>query len=311
MKHHPDGRCGVLRWRGVPRLTWSDPGPDCRTNNGWAHRPMGERVMRSNGITRRHLAAAGGFAAATILHWPANAAEFTYKYASALPYDHPMTIRVLEAVAKIKAATNGRLEILCYPNNVLGGDTAMIAQAISGAVQMYSVAPDLLAPRDPGAGIMGVGFAFPDYPHAWAAVDGAVGDYFRAVAEKVGLHCLPKAFDHGFRHITSRSKPIVTPEDLHGFKIRLPVTPTAIALFRHLGAAPTPMNFNEVYTSLQTRRGRRPGEPAAADRRDQALRGAEGPESDEPLVGGRFIAVSTSRRGTGCRRRFRTRSARS
>src|SRR5205085_160421 len=67
-----------------------------------------------------------------------------------------------------------------------------------------------------------------------------------------GLHCIEKSWDHGFREITSRTKRIDKPEDLKGFKIRLPVSPHFIALFKHLGASPTAINFGEVYSALQT-----------------------------------------------------------
>jgi TRAP-type transport system periplasmic protein len=135
---------------------------------------------------------------------------------------------------------------------VLGGDTAMIAQVISGALEMYNLPIDLLAPRNPACGIPGVGFAFPDIDHVWAAMDGDLGDFLRAAAEQIGLYCLDKGYDHGFRQITTRTKPITSPDDLHGFKIRLPVAPYLISLFRHLGASPTAINFNEVYSALQT-----------------------------------------------------------
>jgi tripartite ATP-independent transporter DctP family solute receptor len=202
-------------------------------------------------LSRRH-AVAGGLAAATILRWPANAAEFSYKLGSSSPMEHPAMVRSAIAVKKIKQETNGRLDITIYPNSVLGGDTSMISETISGAIQMYMLPVDLLAPRDPAFGIFGLGFAFPDYNHVWAAVDGELGDLLRAKAEKVGLHCVPKSFDHGYRQITTRTKPINGPDDLKGFKIRLPVAPLLIALFRHLGASPTAINFNEVYSALQT-----------------------------------------------------------
>ena len=128
----------------------------------------------------------------------------------------------------------------------------MIAQTISGAMEMYNLPIDLLAPRNPACGIPGVGFAFPDIDHVWAAMDGELGDFLRAAAEQIGLYCLDKGYDHGFRQITTRTKPIDSPDDLHGFKIRLPVAPYLISLFRHLGASPTAINFNEVYSALQT-----------------------------------------------------------
>jgi TRAP-type transport system periplasmic protein len=212
-----------------------------------------EMPMQRNGLSRRHVVTgAAGLGAATILRWPANAAEFNYKLGSSSPMEHPAMARQQEAANKIKQDSSGRLEITIYPNSVLGGDTAMVAQAISGAMEMYNLPVDLLAPRNPVCGLAGVGFAFPDYAHVWAAMDGEFGDMLRAAAEKIGLYCVPKGYDHGFRQITTRTKPITSPDDLRGFKIRLPVAPYLISLFRHLGASPTAINFNEVYSALQT-----------------------------------------------------------
>jgi TRAP-type transport system periplasmic protein len=209
--------------------------------------------MQHNKLSRRRvLAGAAGIGAATILHWPANAAEFNYKLGSSSPMDHPAMAAQQEAANKIKQESNGRMEITIYPNSVLGGDTAMIAQTISGSMEMYNLPIDLLAPRNPVCGLSGVGFAFPDYDHVWAAMDGDFGNALRAAAEEIGLYCMEKGYDHGFRQITTRTKPITSPNDLKGFKIRLPVAPYLISLFRHLGAAPTAINFNEVYSALQT-----------------------------------------------------------
>jgi tripartite ATP-independent transporter DctP family solute receptor len=209
--------------------------------------------MQRGKLSRRQVVAgAAGLSAATILHWPANAAEFNYKYGSSAPMDHPAMAHTKTAADRIKQETNGRMEITMYPNSQLGGDTAMIPQTISGAIQMYNLPVDLLAPRNPVCGITGVGFAFPSYKEVWPAMDGDLGKMLRDVAEGIGLFCLDKGWDHGFRQITTRNKPIATPEDLHGFKIRLPVAPFLVSLFKHLGASPTTLNFNEVYSALQT-----------------------------------------------------------
>ena len=209
-------------------------------------------MKRTDISRRRALTGAAGLGTAAILRWPAEAAEFSWKFGSVLPISHPMIARIAEAAPKIKEATGGRFEYAMYPSSALGGDTAMIAQTISGALQMYSLAGDILAPRNPAAGIMGVGFAFPGYGPNWAAMDGELGLWYRGMAEKQGLFALEKAFDHGFRNITTRNKPINTPDDLRGFKIRLPVAPTLISLFKSLGASPTALNFGEVYSALQT-----------------------------------------------------------
>ena len=62
-----------------------------------------------------------------------------------------------------------------------------------------------------------------------------------------------RCWDNGFRQITSSTKPIQTPDDLKGFKIRVPVSPLWTSMFKAFGAAPTSINFSEVYSALQTR----------------------------------------------------------
>src|ERR1700733_6779063 len=214
---------------------------------------MSMNLTRRALLRRAAIAAAGALAAPAILHWPATAAEFAYKCGTALPDGHPLCIRGREAAAKIKEESGGRLDIPFYTNSVLGQDTAMVSQTIAGALEMYCLPIDLLAPKNEACGIFGVGFAFDGYKHIWDAMDGDLGNYLRDIAKKIGFHCIEKCPDHGFRQITMKSKPINTPDDLKGVKIRLPVAPYLIALFQHLGASPTPINFGEVYSALQTR----------------------------------------------------------
>ncbi|HTB38924.1 MAG TPA: TRAP transporter substrate-binding protein DctP, partial [Reyranella sp.] len=142
------------------------------------------KLIRRTLLSRTSIAAAGVIASPAILHWPANAAEFTYKYGTVLPDGHPMVIRSKEAAAKIKEESGGKLDITLYPNSVLGQDTAMMSQAIAGALEIYSLSLDILAQKAPPAAIFGVGFAFPDYATAWKAMDGELGAYCRGLSEK-------------------------------------------------------------------------------------------------------------------------------
>lgn len=205
-------------------------------------------------LSRRKVLAgiAAGAASPAVLHWPAGAAEFAYRCGTGLPDAHPMCVRAREAMQKIKEESGGRLDITLYTNSRLGRETAMMSQTIAGAVDMYFLPLELLAPRNEACGVFGVGFAFANYDHIWEAMDGELGNYLRGLADKIGFHVFHNCYDHGFRQITARTKPIETPEDLRDFKIRLPISPDLIALFQHLGAAPTPLSIDEVYSALQT-----------------------------------------------------------
>ncbi|HZT89031.1 MAG TPA: TRAP transporter substrate-binding protein [Stellaceae bacterium] len=209
-------------------------------------------MVRRRTVLARLATAVAATAMPALRARPADVPEFAYKYGTVLPDGHPMVVRSREAAERIKQESGGRLVITIYPNSTLGQDTAMMSEAMSGALQVYSLSLDILAQREPPAGIFGVGFAFDGSDEAFAAMDGALGDYVRGLAEKIGLFCIDKAFDHGFREITSRSKPIEKPEDLKGFHIRVPVAPQFVALFKHLGAAPSAINFGELYSALKT-----------------------------------------------------------
>lgn len=184
---------------------------------------------------------------------PAHAAEFSYKYANNTPVTHPLTIRTTEAAARIKEKTGGKVEIQVFPNNQLGSDTDMLSQLRSGALEFFTLSGLILSTLVPVASINGVGFAFKDYGQVWPAMDGALGKLVRDEIAKRGLHAFSRMYDNGYRQITSATKPIRTPEDLNGFKIRVPASPLWTSLFRAFGASPTTINFNEVYTALQTR----------------------------------------------------------
>jgi TRAP-type transport system periplasmic protein len=105
----------------------------------------------------------------------------------------------------------------------------------------------------PAASINGMGFAFPDYETVWKAMDGDLGAHIRAQIAKANLIAMEKIWDNGFRQTTTSNRPIETPADLRGLKIRVPPSPLWTSMFKAFEAAPTSINFNEVYSALQTR----------------------------------------------------------
>ena len=77
-------------------------------------------------------------------------------------------------------------------------------------------------------------------------------DAIRAEIAKRPIFAMNRIWDNGFRQITSSGREIRTPEDLQGFRLRVPPAPALTSLFQALGAGPSPINFNELYTALQT-----------------------------------------------------------
>lgn len=209
-------------------------------------------------LSRRRLLTVGSTAfAGAVVGAPfiarAQQAEFTYKYANNLPDSHPMNARAREMAAAIKAETNGRFELQIFPSSQLGSDTDTLSQVRSGGVEFFTLSGLILSTLVPAASINGIGFAFPDYATVWKAMDGELGAYVRQQIAKANLVAMDKIWDNGFRQTTSSTKPINTPDDLKGFKIRVPVSPLWTSMYKAFESSPTSINFNEVYTALQTK----------------------------------------------------------
>jgi TRAP-type transport system periplasmic protein len=183
----------------------------------------------------------------------AQQAQWTYKYANNLPETHPMNVRAREMASAIKQDTNGRFDLQIFPSSQLGSDTDTLSQIRSGGVEFFTLSGLILSTLVPAASINGMGFAFPDYDTVWKAMDGDLGAYIRGQIAKTNLVAMEKIWDNGFRQTTTSTKPIVVPNDFRGMKLRVPVSPLWTSMFKALDASPASINFNEVYSALQTK----------------------------------------------------------
>ncbi|MDP4003976.1 TRAP transporter substrate-binding protein [Methylobacterium sp. NEAU K] len=183
----------------------------------------------------------------------AQGAPLKLKFGNDVPLTHSLNVRLAEAIGAIEQETNGRLSISVFPNNQLGSDTDMISQLRSGALELATMPTTLLSTLVPAAALPAIGFVFPSYDKVWPAMDGEVGAYMRRSIEKANLQPFEAMWDNGFRQVTTSTNPIRGPEDLKGFKIRVPVVPLWVSLFAALGAAPTSIPLSEAYAALQTK----------------------------------------------------------
>jgi tripartite ATP-independent transporter DctP family solute receptor len=183
----------------------------------------------------------------------AQQAQWTYKYANNLPETHPMNVRAREMAAAIKQETNGGFDLQIFSNSQLGSDTDTLSQIRSGGVEFFTLSGLILSTLVPAASINGMGFAFADYDAVWRAMDGDLGAYVRAQIAKANLVAMDKIWDNGFRQTTTSTKPIQTPDNFRGMKLRVPVSPLWTSMFKALDASPASINFNEVYSALQTK----------------------------------------------------------
>lgn len=183
----------------------------------------------------------------------AQQAQWVYKYANNLPEAHPMNVRAREMAAAIKQETNGRFDLQIFPSSQLGSDTDTLSQIRSGGVEFFTLSGLILSTLVPAASINGMGFAFADYDTVWKAMDGDLGAYIRAQIAKANLIAMEKIWDNGFRQTTTSTKPVATPDDFRGMKLRVPPSPLWTSMFKAFDASPASINFNEVYSALQTK----------------------------------------------------------
>ena len=211
-------------------------------------------MTRSFSPTRRALlAGSAALPLFSIISHRADAAEFELKYATGQDPTHPVNLRAKEAHDRIREASSGRVNIKLFPANQLGNDTDLLSQVRNGSVDFFNLSSLILSTFVPISGITSVGFAFKNYDDVWKAMDGDLGNHIRAEIAKTSIFTVSKIWDNGFRHITSSSRDIKTAADLKGFKLRVPPAPSLTSMFKALDAAPATINFNEVYTALQTK----------------------------------------------------------
>ncbi|MCF6410054.1 TRAP transporter substrate-binding protein [Pseudalkalibacillus salsuginis] len=159
---------------------------------------------------------------------------------------HKTAEKFAELVAE---KTDGKLEIKIFPNEQLGGETEVLNSIESGTVDM-TISGETMQNWAPEAALMAVPYAFKGQDHMKKVVEGEVGaDIESAIKEKVGVTPL---YYHmrAPRNLTS-NKPIETPEDLKGFKMRVPNVPLFMDAWKEAGARPQVMDFSEVFTALQ------------------------------------------------------------
>ncbi len=208
----------------------------------------------SGSISRRNVVIAGSAAVVGgLFTGRARAAEFNYKLGLELLPDEPLPRRMMEACKAITEETGGRLQIQGFPNGQLGSPAETFSQVRSGSLEFLTTSYGIMSTVVIAAGIPSLGFIFDSYDKLWPAIDGELGKYIaKAVEARADLVVFPGVMDVGFRQVTSAKRSMAEPKDLRGFKIRTPPSQFITSLFRALGAAPTPISFADLYTSLQT-----------------------------------------------------------
>ncbi|MDN3561202.1 TRAP transporter substrate-binding protein [Vreelandella neptunia] len=150
----------------------------------------------------------------------------------------------------VEEGTNGELIVDVGGNAQYGDDMEAITQMRMGTLAFSTNSQGATSSVVPQFSVLGLPFLFNSLPSAWKVMDGEVGDELKRLSEEKGLVLLA-LWDNGIRHVSNNVRPIETPDDLEGLKIRTPPDEMTVDIFEALGANPTPMNFSELYIALE------------------------------------------------------------
>lgn len=155
-------------------------------------------------------------------------------------------------VPGVAEVTEGRHEVQTFWGSQLGGNTESVAQVRSGTIFGAYAATSYFASIVPELNAFNLPFLFDSREKALATFDGPIGDEIRAKLEEKGFVVLG-FMELGFRQVTNSVRPIATPEDMEGLKIRVQPNPTYMELFRLLGANPIQLDIKDLFSALQQR----------------------------------------------------------
>jgi len=175
----------------------------------------------------------------------------TIKFAHAGSATHPYSvgINVLTPILEKKSGGAVKLQVFCCAQ--LGSERELAEGVRLGTINMTSVAAEGALPAwVPELQAFGLPFIIRDREHIYKVLDGPVGKELESKLNAQGFVVLGW-WELGFRNMTSKDRPIRTPEDLKGLKMRVQEAKVWLGLMRALGAIPTPIPFGELYNALQ------------------------------------------------------------
>ncbi|MGR5063071.1 TRAP transporter substrate-binding protein [Photobacterium sp. DNB22_13_2] len=200
-------------------------------------------------MTRKNVLTAVIGAALTFGATASAYAATTLKLSHNHPRDHAVH-QAMDAMAKeVRALTDGEVRIRIYPDAQLGTQRESMELMQNGALEMVKTNAAELEAFAPAYAAFNLPYLFRDKSHYYNVKEGEVGEEILASSRDSGFVGVTY-YDAGARSFYT-SKPINTPEDLKGMKIRVQPSPSAIAMVNALGGSPTPLAYGELYTALQ------------------------------------------------------------
>lgn len=173
------------------------------------------------------------------------------KVAQLLPESHPTTEAMRGFKQRAEELAGGALEVRLFPNGQIGNAVEVVELCRMGNIEAGVVSTAVLSDYVPELTVTTLPFVFQSTAHQYAAMDGEPGRWMREAMAERGL-LAAAFFDAGTRNIMTRPRPVRTPDDLRGLKIRAMPSAALQSAIEQLGASAQPMSMGEVYSALQT-----------------------------------------------------------
>lgn len=164
--------------------------------------------------------------------------------------DNLLHVSLLNFKAYVEEKSEGRLKVDVYASEQLGSNAEMAEMVEMGSLDAMMLPQGQEANYAPKLNILGMPFLFSSYDDVYKVLDSEIGD--ELIADLASHNMIQLAYwENGLRQTTNSVRPINTPEDLKGLKIRTPEDKVTMAIFEALGASPAPLAFSELYLALQ------------------------------------------------------------
>ena len=175
--------------------------------------------------------------------------ELVLKLAHGLPTAHPVHEAMLFMAERVAARSDGRMKVEVFPSEQLGTEKECIEALQLGYLAMTKTSSAPMEGFVPKMRIFGVPYLFRDADHLWKVLNGPIGKELLLAGEAKRLRGLCY-YDAGARSFYTKDRPIETPADLTGLKIRVQNSVMSMRMVQAMGGSPTPIPWGELYTAL-------------------------------------------------------------
>lgn len=175
----------------------------------------------------------------------------TLKLAHGLPTDHPVHKAMVFMADRCKEVSGGELQIQIYAGGQLGSEQQCVELLQIGSLAITKVSAAVMESFTDDYKVLGLPYIFRDQEHGFKVLDGEIGRELLLSTENKWIRGLC-FYDAGSRSFYTIDKPVETPDDLKGMKIRVMKSKTAMDMVQALGGSPTPISWGELYTALQS-----------------------------------------------------------